>query len=716
MWNSIRTRLTIILFGLAIGPLLLAGIILAQQSFTSEQRVAYDLQSQVAQNISSEVEAALQAIVNELSTLGSEVRNSQVTDRAQQLSILLGALSTGSYRDSFEELTLLNGSGEEQIRLSRQDVIPERDLINRSGTDEFEIPSATRSIYFSPVQLDESSGKPFLSIAIPLYEPRSVQLSAILIAKVRFETVGNLLNRIRVGEDQTVYIADANGIVLAHPDHGVRLQDLKIDLPPQPSTQRGLDGSVAILATHAIQLGNQSIYVVAEKPASKALALARTTMITIAIIIAAAISLAGFVGFQAVQQIVKPIEELAATAERITAGDLSQKATINRSDEIGALGTAFNAMTSQLRELIGYLEQRVAERTVELEESSRKIEKRASQLETIASVASSVATVHDINQLLPYITQAISDRFGFYHTGIFLLSEDKEYAVLRAANSEGGQKMLVRKHQLRVGQEGIVGFSIAQKRARIALDVGEDAVFFNNPDLPGTHSELSLPLIIGSDVIGALDVQSEQPNAFSNEDIEVLSTLANQVAVAIENARLFQQSQEALKELDNTFQRYIKTEWQQFTAKSKVVGYRANESGLEPITEELIAIKSKKNDGSMQMMPIKLRGTTLGSLNIDMGKGLQSYTEEEQSLIRTIADRLALALESARLLDESQRAAAKEQAIGEITGKIGSSINLRNVLQTAVEELGRNIPGAEIVIELTNKQGKAQGSLSGEIK
>jgi GAF domain-containing protein len=417
-----------------------------------------------------------------------------------------------------------------------------------------------------------------------------------------------------------------------------------------------------------------------------------------------------------VQQIVKPIEELAATAERITAGDLSQKATINRSDEIGALGTAFNAMTSQLRELIGYLEQRVAERTVELEESSRKIEKRASQLETIASVASSVATVHDINQLLPYITQAISDRFGFYHTGIFLLSEDKEYAVLRAANSEGGQKMLVRKHQLRVGQEGIVGFSIAQKRARIALDVGEDAVFFNNPDLPGTHSELSLPLIIGSDVIGALDVQSEQPNAFSNEDIEVLSTLANQVAVAIENARLFQQSQEALKELDNTFQRYIKTEWQQFTAKSKVVGYRANESGLEPITEELIAIKSKKNDGSMQMMPIKLRGTTLGSLNIDMGKGLQSYTEEEQSLIRTIADRLALALESARLLDESQRAAAKEQAIGEITGKIGSSINLRNVLQTAVEELGRNIPGAEIVIELTNKQGKAQGSLSGEIK
>ncbi len=361
-------------------------------------------------------------------------------------------------------------------------------------------------------------------------------------------------------------------------------------------------------------------------------------------------------------------------------------------------------INQDLTTLSNELEQRVENRTAELEESSKQSSKRASQLEAIAEVASSVASIQDIGKLLPFITQLVSQRFGFYHTGIFLLSEDKDFAVLQAANSEGGQKMLARKHQLRIGHEGIVGFSIGQKTAHIALDVGEDAVYFNNPDLPTTRSEMAIPLMIGNDVIGVMDVQSEEPNAFTDEDIEVLSTLANQLAVAIENARLFQQSQDALKELDKTFQRYLSSEWRQFSSRSKVVGYRAYESGFEPITKVQQADdRSKNKNGSSHEMPIKLRGTTLGSLEIKMGEARQSYTEEEINLIQTVADRLAVALESARLLNESQRAAAKEQIIGQITGKIGSSINLRNVLQTAVEELGQAIPGSEIVIQLESE-------------
>jgi len=358
----------------------------------------------------------------------------------------------------------------------------------------------------------------------------------------------------------------------------------------------------------------------------------------------------------------------------------------------------------ELNELAEQLEIRVAERTTALEESSTQIQKRASQLKTISEVASSVASLQDVDQLLPEITKIVSDRFGFYHVGIFLLSEDKEYAVLRAANSEGGQKMLARKHQLKVGQEGIVGYCVDQKRARIALDVGEDRVYFNNPDLPTTHSELALPLLIGGEVIGVLDVQSEVPNAYSDEDVEVLGTLANQMAIAIENARLFQQSQDALQELDKTFQRYVSNEWRQYAAQAKVIGYRAHVSGVEPITENQKKNGAKNGNSATQQTLIKLRGTTLGSLNIDMGDREKAYSDDELNLIQTIADRLALALESARLLEESQRSAAKEQAIGEITGKIGSSINLRNVLQTAVEELGNAIPGSEIVIKLESEK------------
>jgi GAF domain-containing protein/HAMP domain-containing protein len=716
MWNSLRTRLTIILVGLAIAPLLLAGVILGQQSFTLEQRVAYDLQTQVAQNVSSEVEALLQSLVNELSTVGGEIRDPEEADRAQQLSILLSALSTGPYRDIFEELILLNNNGVEQVRLSRNEITPQNELKSHSGKPDFDVPRSTRSPYFSPVSFDKTSGKPYITIAIPLYEPRSVQLNAVLVARVDFETVTNLLGRIRAGDDQTIYLTDANGNLVAHQKRSINLQDSRIELSSQPRIQRGLDGSNVVIATQTIELGEQSFRVVAEKPVSKALALARSTIFTIAIVFAAAILLAVSVGFQAIRQIVRPVEELASTAERITAGDLSQRAIIKRRDEIGALGIAFNEMTTQLQDLISNLEQRVTERTAELEQSSLKIEKRASQLEAVAGLARSIVTLSDVDHLLRDITRMISARFGFYHVGIFLTDESKEYAVLRAANSAGGQIMLARHHRLHVGSEGLVGYATGQRQARIALDVGEDAVFFDNPDLPATRSEIALPLVIGGEVIGALDVQSEQSNAFSTEDIQVLSTLADQVAVAIQNARLFEQSQQATNELENALQTYIRREWSHFSSTSKLKGYRASKDGLKPITLEDQAYKKQNEEGFLYKAPISLRGVSIGTLDINLGKTPNEYTEEEIDIIQAVTDRIALALESARLLEESQKRASKEQTIGEISTKIGSSINLRNVLQTAVEELGHNIPGAEIVIELASRQEGTSGYISGEIE
>jgi putative methionine-R-sulfoxide reductase with GAF domain len=268
--------------------------------------------------------------------------------------------------------------------------------------------------------------------------------------------------------------------------------------------------------------------------------------------------------------------------------------------------------------------------------------------------------------------------------------------------------MLARKHQLRVGQEGIVGFAVDQKRARIALDVGEDATFFDNPDLPATRSEMALPLIIGKDVIGALDVQSEQPNAFSNEDIKVLNTLANQVAVAIENAHLFEQSQMTFKELERNLQRYVKNEWIQYSTGSNIQGYRAKTSGLEPITVSSQENGKKAKNSSTHKVPIMLRGVAIGNLDVDLGKQPKEYSQEEIDIIQATAERVALALEGARLLETSQRQAAKEQQISEITAKIGASVNMRNVLQTAVEELGKSIPGSEIMIQFQSNQEKHQ--------
>ncbi len=168
---------------------------------------------------------------------------------------------------------------------------------------------------------------------------------------------------------------------------------------------------------------------------------------------------------------------------------------------------------------------------------------------------------NDLETLLSQVTNLISERFDFYHVGIFLVDPAGQYAVLRAANSEGGQRMLARQHKLRVGQVGIVGYATGTGQARIATDVGEDAIYFNNPDLPRTRSEMALPLKDGEKVIGALDVQSMKSNAFSTEDIELFNTLADQVAVAIVNSRLYEETQQALKEMQEINRQYLRQSW-----------------------------------------------------------------------------------------------------------------------------------------------------------
>ena len=187
----------------------------------------------------------------------------------------------------------------------------------------------------------------------------------------------------------------------------------------------------------------------------------------------------------------------------------------------------------------------------ELEESNRKLFRRTMQLQTAADVGRNAAEVHDLEKLLPEVTLLISDRFGYYHVAVFLLDEQGEYAVLRAVNSEGGQRMLADNHRLLVGKQGIVGYVAASQQPRIALDVGEDAVYFDNPHLGVTRSEIALPLVSSGQMLGVLDVQSQEPIAFSQPDIATLQVLADQVAMAIQNAQLFGQMHKLLDELEN---------------------------------------------------------------------------------------------------------------------------------------------------------------------
>jgi putative methionine-R-sulfoxide reductase with GAF domain len=262
----------------------------------------------------------------------------------------------------------------------------------------------------------------------------------------------------------------------------------------------------------------------------------------------------------------------------------NERALRERNRELQATRDALESQVADRTRDLAARSAELEEINYRLEEALQTSQRRASLLQASAQVTRALAQIRDLDRLLSQVTRLISKHFGFYHVGVFLIDKPSRYAVLRATNSQGGQRMLARQHKLRVASEGIVGHVTGTALPRVALDVGTDAVFFDNPDLPDTRSELAVPLRIGNEVIGALDVQSTKEAAFDEEDASVLTSLADQIAIAIENANLFQQSQQALTEAEEAYRRYLRQEWDSLlrTARDRREEHRRRDDRVEP--------------------------------------------------------------------------------------------------------------------------------------
>lgn len=230
----------------------------------------------------------------------------------------------------------------------------------------------------------------------------------------------------------------------------------------------------------------------------------------------------------ATRRMLQPLERLAIFGQRLARGDWEYRVPEDRDDEIGVVARSLNRMANQLRETYSTLEERVEERT--------------RQVRTASEVARAVTSIPSLEELLHQAVQLIRERFDYYHVSIFLLDEEGQNAELRQSTGEAGRALLARGHKLEVGSDSIIGWVTANNQPRVASDVSEDPVHFRNELLTETRSEAAVPLQVGGSVLGALDVQSDQPNAFSEEDIEILQTLADQLSAAIQNARLAQTS------------------------------------------------------------------------------------------------------------------------------------------------------------------------------
>ena len=470
----------------------------------------------------------------------------------------------------------------------------------------------------------------------------------------------------------------------------------------------------------------------------------RTAVVSSLVLTILAISL----GFSIARSIIVPIGQLVETTQRVAGGDLTARAQVRTSDEIGVLAKAFNSMAAQLWELVENLEQRVAERTREYEEAvvrtqqayaqlyeaHQKLEvttyqaqHRAMQLETAADVSHAATSVLDPDELMRQAVDLIRDRFDLYYAGLFLLDESGHWAVLRAGTGEPGRQMLKAGHKLEVGGRSMVGWCTANAQARIALDVGEEAVRFDNPLLPDTRSEMALPLASRGQVIGALDVQSVEAGAFSDEDIAVLQTLADQIAVAIDNAYLFTEAQARLEKVQAAHRSYLRVSWDEFLPTRKTTDYECVQPGValpneavlpkvrQVMEQQRTVVLPGSGDGeeepapaqSALVTPITLRGQIIGALGLQETEGARQWTTDEIALVEAVADQMALAIENARLFAEAQRRLREITTLYEASQSC-LSISDQESLLAAIVEAAAQTTGATLgsVMLLDEKKGE----------
>ena len=378
-------------------------------------------------------------------------------------------------------------------------------------------------------------------------------------------------------------------------------------------------------------------------------------------------------------------------------GRFNQAVEVARNNEFAQIKA-----NAELQELQETLKQRFIERTTELEEANRRNEERAQQFEAITLVGNAISTIRTLEDLLPRIAELISEQFGYYHVGIFLNDVNNEKAFLSASNSEGGKKMISRGHQLKIGEQGIVGFAISTGYPRIALDVGNDAVYFGNPELPDTRSEMALPLKIGKTVVGALDVQSTEASAFSEEDTSVLSLLADQVSMAIENARLFDQSRKSLAESEALYRQYLRQAWNRLPKEQNLAGFRYNARGASPIETKQPEYPANNSDNGIEefgvpqiSVPIAIRGETIGTLSVQIPDE-NNLNSDQIDLVNAVAERVALSAENARLFEETTRRAERERLVSDIAVKIRSTNDPDAMVVIALEELKQALGATKV--------------------
>lgn len=369
-------------------------------------------------------------------------------------------------------------------------------------------------------------------------------------------------------------------------------------------------------------------------------------------------------------------------------------------------------------------EQSLLERNKELEDIRVSLEEqvmvRTRGLQQVAILTEQLNAILNFEQLLLELVEGVQEKFGYYYVQVYLLDDNRQNLVMAAGSGEVGQQLKDQKHHLVLNAPtGLVARAARENRIVRVDNVTQSVDWLVNPLLSRTQAELAVPIVLEERVVGVLDVQVDRVAGLDETDASVLRTLANQVAVAIRNARLFEQTQVALTEARLAQERYVTQAWhasgsQVYTAKTQ----RAEAAELtEAIRAELsktaqqqaqpgliegVMVDSPEEIYTAIVAPIKLQNQVIGGMYFHQaGDSLQAnWSEQELALVQAIADQVAQTAENLRLFEETREQAGREQAIREVTDKLRAAPSLERLLETAARELGQRLEAPQTVLEV----------------